>query len=189
MNWKGQILNIQLLILLHYWCHFQGHASTDICTHFMTFRSLENYESPGNWTSRCYTPSVLMPFSETCKHWHLHSLYDFQKEALKTMKVLETEHPDAILLWYWCHFQRRVSIDIRTHFMPFRKKPWKLWKSWKLNIQMLYSFWYWCHFQRRVSIDICILFMTFRGCREQPPRSTPWVSGLVRHFVQTWPDS
>ncbi len=27
------------------------------------------------------------------------------------------------------------------------------------------------------------------GYREQPPRGTPWVSGLVRHFVQTWPDS
>ncbi len=27
------------------------------------------------------------------------------------------------------------------------------------------------------------------GCREQPPRGAPWVSGLVRHFVQTWPDS
>ncbi len=27
------------------------------------------------------------------------------------------------------------------------------------------------------------------GCREQPPRGTPWVSGLVGHFVQTWPDS
>ncbi len=27
------------------------------------------------------------------------------------------------------------------------------------------------------------------GCREQPPRGAPWVSGLVVHFVQTWPDS
>ncbi len=27
------------------------------------------------------------------------------------------------------------------------------------------------------------------GCREQPPRGAPWVSGLVGHFVQTWPDS
>ncbi len=27
------------------------------------------------------------------------------------------------------------------------------------------------------------------GCREQPPRGAPWVSGLVAHFVQTWPDS
>ncbi len=26
-------------------------------------------------------------------------------------------------------------------------------------------------------------------CREQPPRGAPWVSGLVGHFVQTWPDS
>ncbi len=26
------------------------------------------------------------------------------------------------------------------------------------------------------------------GCREQPPRGAPWVSGLVGHFVQTWPD-
>ncbi len=25
--------------------------------------------------------------------------------------------------------------------------------------------------------------------REQPPRGPPWVSGLVGHFVQTWPDS
>ncbi len=24
---------------------------------------------------------------------------------------------------------------------------------------------------------------------EQPPRGVPWVSGLVRHFVQTWSDS
>ena len=24
---------------------------------------------------------------------------------------------------------------------------------------------------------------------EQPPRVAPWVSGLVGHFVQTWPDS
>ncbi len=24
---------------------------------------------------------------------------------------------------------------------------------------------------------------------EQPPRGAPWVSGLVGHFVQTWPDS
>ncbi len=23
----------------------------------------------------------------------------------------------------------------------------------------------------------------------QPPRGVPWVSGLVGHFVQTWPDS
>ncbi len=28
-----------------------------------------------------------------------------------------------------------------------------------------------------------------KGCREQPPRGAPWVSGLVGHFVQTWPDS
>ncbi len=27
-----------------------------------------------------------------------------------------------------------------------------------------------------------------RGWREQPPRGPPWVSGLVGHFVQTWPD-
>ncbi len=27
------------------------------------------------------------------------------------------------------------------------------------------------------------------GCREQPPLGAPWVSGLVGHFVQTWPDS
>ncbi len=27
------------------------------------------------------------------------------------------------------------------------------------------------------------------ACREQPPRGAPWVSGLVGHFVQTWPDS
>ncbi len=26
-------------------------------------------------------------------------------------------------------------------------------------------------------------------CREQPPRGARWVSGLVGHFVQTWPDS
>ncbi len=31
--------------------------------------------------------------------------------------------------------------------------------------------------------------MHFAGCREQPPRGAPWVSGLVGHFVQTWPDS
>ncbi len=29
----------------------------------------------------------------------------------------------------------------------------------------------------------------YNGCREQPPRSAPWESGLVGHFVQTWPDS
>ncbi len=29
----------------------------------------------------------------------------------------------------------------------------------------------------------------FKGCREQPPRGAPWVSGLVEYFVQTWPDS
>ncbi len=28
-----------------------------------------------------------------------------------------------------------------------------------------------------------------KGCREQPPRGAPWVSGLVGHFVQTYPDS
>ncbi len=28
-----------------------------------------------------------------------------------------------------------------------------------------------------------------RGAWEQPPRGAPWVSGLVGHFVQTWPDS
>ncbi len=28
-----------------------------------------------------------------------------------------------------------------------------------------------------------------QGWREQPPRGPPWVSGLVGHFVQTWPDS
>ena len=27
------------------------------------------------------------------------------------------------------------------------------------------------------------------GCREHPPHGAPWVSGLVGHFVQTWPDS
>ncbi len=27
------------------------------------------------------------------------------------------------------------------------------------------------------------------ACREQPPRGAPWVSGLVGHLVQTWPDS
>ncbi len=27
------------------------------------------------------------------------------------------------------------------------------------------------------------------GCREQPPRGAPWVSGLVGYFVQNWPDS
>ncbi len=27
------------------------------------------------------------------------------------------------------------------------------------------------------------------GAWEQPPRGAPWVSGLVAHFVQTWPDS
>ncbi len=27
------------------------------------------------------------------------------------------------------------------------------------------------------------------GAWEQPPRGTPWVSGLVGHFVLTWPDS
>ncbi len=27
------------------------------------------------------------------------------------------------------------------------------------------------------------------GWREQPPRGPSWVSGLVGHFVQTWPDS
>ncbi len=27
------------------------------------------------------------------------------------------------------------------------------------------------------------------GCTEQSPRGAPWVSGLVGHFVQTWPDS
>ncbi len=27
------------------------------------------------------------------------------------------------------------------------------------------------------------------GCREQPPRGAPWVSGLVGHFVQTWLDN
>ncbi len=30
---------------------------------------------------------------------------------------------------------------------------------------------------------------TVGGWREQPPRGPPWVSGLVGHFVQTWPDS
>ncbi len=30
---------------------------------------------------------------------------------------------------------------------------------------------------------------TVPGWREQPPRGPPWVSGLVGHFVQTWPDS
>ncbi len=28
-----------------------------------------------------------------------------------------------------------------------------------------------------------------QGWRGQPPRGPPWVSGLVGHFVQTWPDS
>ncbi len=28
-----------------------------------------------------------------------------------------------------------------------------------------------------------------KGAWEQPPRGAPWVSGLVAHFVQTWPDS
>ncbi len=27
------------------------------------------------------------------------------------------------------------------------------------------------------------------GCIGQPPRDAPWVSGLVGHFVRTWPDS
>ncbi len=27
------------------------------------------------------------------------------------------------------------------------------------------------------------------GCRELPPCGAPWVSGLVGHCVQTWPDS
>ncbi len=27
-----------------------------------------------------------------------------------------------------------------------------------------------------------------RGASEQPPHGTPWVLGLVGHFVQTWPD-
>ncbi len=27
------------------------------------------------------------------------------------------------------------------------------------------------------------------GAWEQPPRGAPWVSALVGHFVQTWPDS
>ncbi len=27
------------------------------------------------------------------------------------------------------------------------------------------------------------------GWRGQPPRGPPWVSGVVGHFVQTWPDS
>ncbi len=27
------------------------------------------------------------------------------------------------------------------------------------------------------------------GCRDQPPRGAPWVSGLVGHFVLTWPNS
>ncbi len=32
-------------------------------------------------------------------------------------------------------------------------------------------------------------FHCVTGCREQPPRGAPWVSGLVGHFVPTWPDS
>ncbi len=31
--------------------------------------------------------------------------------------------------------------------------------------------------------------MDLQGCREQPPRDAPWVSGLVRYFVRTGPDS
>ncbi len=34
-----------------------------------------------------------------------------------------------------------------------------------------------------------LTLLTLPGCREQPPRGAPWVSGLVGHFVQTWPDS
>ncbi len=32
-------------------------------------------------------------------------------------------------------------------------------------------------------------FINIFGWREQPPRGPPWVSGLVGHFVLTWPDS
>ncbi len=42
-------------------------------------------------------------------------------------------------------------------------------------------------------VDLVALFsgplQSVMGCREQPPRGAPWVSGLVGHFVQTLPDS
>ncbi len=52
------------------------------------------------------------------------------------------------------------------------------------SVQKLYSgfrgWWYTCiEYSNR---DIW-------GAWEQPPRGAPWVSGLVRHFVQIWPDS
>ncbi len=37
--------------------------------------------------------------------------------------------------------------------------------------------------------EVVYLSTCLWGCREQPPRGAPWVSGLVEHFVQTWPDS
>ncbi len=35
---------------------------------------------------------------------------------------------------------------------------------------------------------ISAISLRISGCREQPPHGAPWVSGLVGHFVQTWPD-
>ncbi len=38
-------------------------------------------------------------------------------------------------------------------------------------------------------VAVSALISGMPGWREQPPRGPPWVSGLVAHFVQTWPDS
>ncbi len=46
-----------------------------------------------------------------------------------------------------------------------------------------------------MDLDSVVVWLTkcvisaYLGCREQPPRGAPWVSGLVGHFVQTWPGS
>ncbi len=37
--------------------------------------------------------------------------------------------------------------------------------------------------------DLSRFTSKFPGRREQPPRGALWVSGLVGHFVETWPDS
>ncbi len=51
-----------------------------------------------------------------------------------------------------------------------------------------------CRERVRAQIPVYVgttgVLMHIKGCIwEQPPRGVPWVSGLVGHFFQTWPDS
>ncbi len=83
----------------------------------------------------------------------------FDSRWLSSMKVGDYDKLKQLVLVE--AFKRSVSAEIRVHLDEHKVTDLK---------------------------SAAVLSDDYTGCREQPPRGAPWVSGLVGHFVQTWLD-